>query len=279
MKKRFMIFFTALAASALMMGACSNQPGETVDNSSELSETKEDSSGEALKDEAEEKQAELPLEEDKASSDEAIEKAIEAYAAFVEERLSEDELGFNKFLLIHLDDDLIPELAIAKGGAHSEGVELYSYDGKSVNEIGVFGSNGQAYYEKDSGIIYGFYTGMGESWHKGGLFKDGKLSESLNVVIAEIYDEGADGFEPTGYKYYIPSEKEDDIKDISKEEYEEILGPYLPENRDYRLIDFENLKDLQKEADILQALKDSLDNEDKLPEADLDKYKESVLPM
>ncbi len=191
-------------------------------------------------------------------------KAIEAYASFIKERAADPQYPFLSFTLIHLDEDDIPELAIAYGGSHADGVGFYSFDGTGVNEICVTGSLGMAYYEKGNGIAYGWYTGQGSTCYNIGIIKDGKLKEKIMPEIAIQYDEN---FEESGYKYY-----DDEGKSILKEEFEKIIEPYSPEKRQYRELNYDKLHDVHKTSDIVQALRDSLTEEDNLPKPDIDYF-------
>ena len=199
-------------------------------------------------------------------SNEDDEKAIEAYASFIKEKAD----GMLSFTLIHLDEDDIPELAIAYGGSHADGVGFYGFDGSGVNEICFTGSTGLAYYEKGSGIVYGWYTGQGSTCYNIGIIKDGKLKEKIMPEIAIQYDEN---FEETGYKYY------NEETEVSKEEFEEVLAPYSPEKRQYRELNYDNLHDVHKTSDIVQALKDSLAEEDKLPKPDMDYFHTNTIEV
>lgn len=196
-------------------------------------------------------------------------KAIEAYASFIKERAADTQYPFLSFTMIHLDEDDIPELAIAYGGSHADGVGFYGFDGTGVNEICVTGSLGLAYYEKESGIAYGWYTGQGSTCYNIGIVKDRKLKEKIMPEIAIQYDEN---FEESGYKYY-----DEEGKSISKEEFEEILAPYSPEKRQYRELNYDKLHDVHKITDIEQALRDSLAEEDNLPKPDMEYFHANII--
>ena len=204
------------------------------------------------------------------SSNEDIEKAVDAYASFIEEKAADSETWFLSFTMIHLDEDDIPELAIAYGDSHADGVSFYGYDETGVNEICHTGSLGLAYYEKEGGIAYGWYTGQGETWYNINVVKNGKLVETIMPVIATQYDEN---FEETGYKYYL----EEESSSISKEEFEEILAPYDPENRQYRELEYSKMHDVHEVTDIKQTLKDSIAEEDNLPQPNLEFFHDNII--
>ena len=202
------------------------------------------------------------------------EKVIDAYASVIKEKKAKEP--FASFTLIHLDEDDIPELAIAYGGSHATGVGFYRFDETGVNEICATGSNGLAYYERGSGIAYGWYTGQGATWYNICIIKDGKLTKKIMPEIAIQYDEN---FKESGYSYYLEEEEgeESESKHISKEEFEKILAPYSPENRQYRELNYDNLYDVHKISDIKQALKDSLAEEDTLPQLDMEFFRKNTI--
>ncbi|MCR5356395.1 MAG: hypothetical protein K6E63_03235 [Lachnospiraceae bacterium] len=67
------------------------------------------------------------------------------------------------------------------------------------------------------------------------------------------------------------------MKDISKEEFEEILAPYAPEKREYRELECSKLYDAHKVSDIEQALRDSLAKEDDLPKPDMEFFNTNIV--
>ncbi len=178
--------------------------------------------------------------------------------------------------MIHLDEDAIPELAVAYGGSHALGVTFYGFDLTGVNEICATGSNGLAYYEKGNGLAYGWYTGQGATWYNICIIKDGKLTKRLMPEISILYDEN---FKEKGYKYYFEEEEreESEAKNISQKEFEDILAPYTPENRQYRELNYDNLYDVSQITDIKKALKDSLAKEDNLPKLDMKFYNKNTI--
>ncbi|MCR5487242.1 MAG: hypothetical protein K6F35_06885 [Lachnospiraceae bacterium] len=204
----------------------------------------------------------------------AIEAAIKAYASFIEEKKGSQDVAFLRFTLIHLDEDEIPELAVSYGSSHPDGVTFYRYDGKNVNEILFAGSLGIAFYEKRAGLVYGWYTGMGETYHTIAIIQDGKVAEKIMPLIATQYDEN---FEEAGYKYFKMTEETEEDVEITKEQYEELLSPYTPDQREYTQLTYDDLRDAYETTDILQALKDSLSEEDSLPKADLEWYRTNII--
>ena len=293
MKNRFRSGMAVFVMSSLMLAGCSSNVGETLEPSvtetqtaeaetdaepsGELSEeagSQDEASG---KEEAEEAKEETGTAEGEAqspepSSNEDVEKAIEAYVSVIKEKEADPQYPFLGYTLIHLDEDEIPELAIAYGGSHADGVGFYGFDGSAANEICFTGSLGTAYYEKGSGLVYGWYTGQGETSYNIGIIKDGKLAERILPVISIIYD---DNFEETGYKYQLDGENE--MKDISREEFEEILAPYDPEKRQYKELECNKLNEAKKSTDIAQALRDSLTEEDNLPQPDMEFYHKNII--
>ena len=204
-------------------------------------------------------------------ANEDMEKVIEAYATAIKEKAAAPGYPFISFTLVHLDEDNIPELAMAYGGSHATGVGFYGFDGTGVNEICVTGSLGLAYYEKGSGLAFGWYTGQGATWYNICIIKDGKLKERIMPEIVTQYD---DDFIELGYIYY-----DDEGKNISKEEFEETIAPYAPEKRQYRELNYENLYDVHKITDIKQALRDSLAEEDNLPQLDMEFFRKNTITV
>lgn len=100
-----------------------------------------------------------------------------------EENSSSDGSLLIRYAMIHLDDDDIPELAIPLGNSHSMGVGYYAYDRKEVKRVYVAGSFGTAYYEKNTGVVLGFYSGMGSYYTAIGVIKDGELTEGGIITI------------------------------------------------------------------------------------------------
>lgn len=254
-----------LSACAVDNNNTANVPDEHIETNAETENRGSDA--------GEEPEEELS-ETSQICSNEVVEKAIVAYASVIEEKAAEEP--FLSFTLIHLDEDDIPELVIADGDAHAGGVTFYGFDAAGVNEIYSTGSFGLAYYEKGIGIAFGWYTGQGETWYDVGIIKDGKLTEELMPVIAIQYDEN---YKEAGYKYYLGGENGEEIipKDISKEKFDEILTPYAPENRQYRELEYNKLYDVHEITDIKQALRDSLEKEDNLPQPDMEFFHKNTI--
>lgn len=199
-----------------------------------------------------------------------VEEAISAYAAFLEgeiESLQENILTQEmdvRYAMIHLDDDDIPELAIPLGNSHSMGVGYYAYDGKEVKRVYVAGSFGTAYYEKNTGVVLGFYSGMGSYYTAIGVIKNGELTEEVRVQLTDIEAaRAAQSFDGEGDGYYYSIWDGDEI---TKEEFDSLREPYDPRKRDYRLLKYDDLPRIQDADDIKEALRQSLAHE-----ADLEK--------
>ncbi len=290
MKNRFRVGMITVIIASLMLAGCSSRVSETPSSSpaevsspageaeedmtSSLPEEKEEAETEPAQETAEEA-SDNPesVQETNASEEEDIEKAIEAYAAFIEGKKGNAESSFLSYTLIHLDDDGMPELAVSYGDSHPDGVTFYHYDGANVNEVLFAGSLGRAYYEKGNGIVFGWYTGMGETYYTIAAVKDGKVTDITRPAIAIQYNEN---FEETGYKYYESGEDFDD-REITEEKFNEMLSPYSPDKRDYRELEYGKMNDAYKAADTIQTLKASLEEEDNLPKPDMEQYIEGVI--
>ncbi len=290
MKNKFKAGLITLIVTSLVLAGCSSRVSETplsspAEASSPAGESAEDTTA-SVPEEKEETGTESVQETAAESSDspesaqgtnasegEDIDKAIEAYAAFIEGKKGNAESSFLSYTLIHLDDDGMPELAVSYGDSHPDGVTFYHYDGENVNEIVFAGSLGRAYYEKGKGIVFGWYTGMGETYYTIVTVKDGKVAEIIRPAIAILYNEN---FEETGYKYLESGEDFDD-REITAEKFDEMLSPYTPDQRDYRELEYSKMNDAYKVTDTIQTLKDSLEAEDSLPKPDMAQYTEGVI--
>ncbi len=290
MKNKFKVGLITLIVTSLMLAGCSSRVSETPlsspaeasspagetaeDTAASVPEEKEETDAEPVQEMAEESSENPESAQEAAAADEAdVEKAIEAYAAFIEEKKGNAESSFLSYTLIHLDDDGMPELAVSYGDSHPDGVTFYHYDGEKVNEVVFAGSLGRAYYEKGKGLVFGWYTGMGETYYTIVTVKDGKVADIIRPAIATQYNEN---FEETGYKYLESGEDFDD-REITEEKFNEMLSPYTPDQRDYRELEYSKMNDAHKVTDTLQTLKDSLEAEDNLPKPDMAQYTEGVI--
>lgn len=61
------------------------------------------------------------------------------------------------FTLIYLDDDTLPELAVANGSAPWNPVHLFGLSGQDVKELGAYSMYGQSYYRPKSGYVLPVY--------------------------------------------------------------------------------------------------------------------------
>ncbi|MCR5303440.1 MAG: hypothetical protein K6E33_02675 [Lachnospiraceae bacterium] len=208
-------------------------------------------------------------------SDDDIKKAVSAYVAYMKDGDNFSDSGFAvdcRYAMIHLDDDEMPELAVVFDSSHPSGVHFLTYVEGEVKEIETFGSLGKALYEKGTGVMFGYYTGMGETFTRAACFKDGELKEEVTVEVLNL-EYSFDSEEKTGYKYYDPGNSEaENNGEITEEEYNSLIGPYLPDVREYRLVDFDLLPGINDTDDPEKALMDSLSKEDELPKPDAGWY-------
>ncbi len=191
--------------------------------------------------------------------------AAHAYAKFIEEDIQEDDKTFGSIALIHIDEDDVPELAVSYGTSHADGVSFFSYDGNNVKDLGAYGSLGFASYEYKKGILYGYYTGMGSTYDEVGILNNGSMVEDHIVVITDLQsaDPSASG---EGFRFSIADHDYEETE-ITQDEYEKIISPYLIENRDYRVIYNEYLLPLHGMENIEESLIKSLEMEDSYPMA------------
>ncbi len=231
------------------------------ESSAEEEETTNDDSAEAEENNAESE----TIQND--NQDISVAEVVTAYADYLKEN-NENFDTFGAVGLIHLDDDEIPELAVSIGTSHASGICFYSYDGTNVVDLGSYGSLGCACYEYRKGIMYGYYTGMGSTFDHVAIENDGKIENEYRVVITNI--EWADPSATEGGYRFAITDEEFNATEISQEEYEKIINPYLIENRDYTMLNNDDLIRLHEIGDIEEALLKSLDSESNYPKVPVD---------
>jgi hypothetical protein len=198
-----------------------------------------------------------------------VAEAARAYADYIKEDNQEEfDMTFGSVVLIHLDDDEIPELAFCTGTSHPNGILFYSYDGNNVIKLGGYGSFGCACYEYRKGTMYGYYSGMGSTYDTAGIEENGKLKNRFQVVITDIESADPSAVEG-GYRFAITDDEFNDTE-ITQEEYERIINPFLIENRDYTILANDYLIPLHEIGDIEEALIKSLDSESNYPKVPAD---------
>lgn len=272
------VFLTCIALCLAGCGS-STQATFTVNDSkpAEEEETTNDSSEVVEEDDAESETDDAESETDDSESetiqndtkDISVAEAAKAYADYLKGNNREDfDMLVGSAGLIHLDDDEIPELAYCTGTAHPNGILFYSYDGNYVRRLGGYGSFGCACYEYRKGTMYGYYSGMGSTFDRAGVENNGKLMNEYSVVITDIESADPSAVEG-GYRYAITDDDFNDTE-ITREEYERIITPFLIENRDYTLLADEYLIKLHDIDDIEEALIKSLDSEGDYPKVTVD---------
>ncbi len=200
------------------------------------------------------------------NSREAIEAEVaHIYANYINENKQDFEEGFGAVGLIHIDDDEYPELVLSNGTAHASSVCFYSCDGNNVTELGWFGSFGSACYEYRAGIVYGYWSGQGCTYDGVGIVEGGKLINKYKVVITDLEMAGPSSSAEKGYKFAVVDDEYNETE-ISQEEYEKILYPYIIENRDYKIVANDYLLPLHDMNNIEESLLKSLEAERSYPE-------------
>ncbi len=263
-----------IGASIILVG-CGAAKTESVDDAAKQIEEPKASESiaeveekEVEENEAEEKEAEPEQEaayssEQNDNRDAIATEAASAYAEYIKSNEEIFEPTFGAVGLIHVDDDEIPELAFSNGTAHFNSVLVFSYDGSNVTELGNYGSFGCACYEYRAGTIYGYYSGQGSTFDDVGIVDGGKLINVYSTVINDLEAIGSDTAEKS-YTFVL-RDAEHNENEITQEEYENIINPFLIENRDYTLIANENLLPLYGMDNIEESLLKSLDMEGDYP--------------
>ena len=143
-------------------------------------------------------------------------EAIEAYAEYLEDYMEhpakepDDEFGkedlpeFVRFSLIYINDDLIPELAVANGTEPWNPVHLFTYNltKKTVDHAGAYSMYGEMYYADRSGFFLPSYYMSPMS---------GTMYEITGGVAPYVVNEW--GYDLTTEDYYLDGEI------VSEEEY------------------------------------------------------------
>ena len=152
--KRFIVFLLMTVLFVNGCGGASSTPDDKASDNSDSAAIAESTSWE--------ESTVVNSEPDPDEEEKIIQcEAIRAYADFLKE--AKQEYEGTAFALVHVDDDEIPELVIVHGDSHPDGAIFYTYNGSEIVALQGYGSFGVGYYEKGSGIMFGFYTGMGSS--------------------------------------------------------------------------------------------------------------------
>lgn len=271
--------FPFLLATIFVLSGCGSQKEISTSeesNSAETVATTDILASEAADTESSEKE--------EGTDQTLVGEVVQAYAAFIDEQVQSGEISESAAIgLAHVDADEIPELAVIPMGAHADSVFFYSFDGKEITDLGAYGGFGSCYYERGKGVLYGTYTGQGSTFDMIGIVEKGSLKETCRLECADL--SLSSPFDVVGYKYYT-REGQNRIE-ITKEEYKDILIPYLLENREYKVLSYddayyEGVLPLIKNTDsIEEALLATLDMEDSYPRADVNElyYGSRINPL
>lgn len=192
--------------------------------------------------------------------------AIEAYVTLLESVKKEESLA--RFALVYIDEDQIPELAIINSDAHVHGVDYYSFDGKDAVNVFTSGSHGIGFFEPEKGVMFGFWSGFGSTYTSVGVLNNGILEDEKQLRITN-----ADLATPDqhGYSFAFISGDDEEETLISEKEYILEIDPYLPDNRSYRVLDYNNpmfSNTVYEIEDFKQVLTDMLQKADDAPKVD-----------
>lgn len=147
-----------------------------------------------------------------------VEECLRAYKTFLQNYLKNNSVENEaNFALIYIDDDIIPELAVAPAHYHAAGAALYIYDGKSVKEIGNFGEFGQFIYAPKKNVFVSSYMGFGVSSGSAFKLKNGEAEEIFSFKEEPI-ELGSEE-----YRYYIND------KEVPYAQYQTYYSSNIPE--------------------------------------------------
>lgn len=194
------------------------------------------------------------------------EAPLQAYTAFLQEKKDAmDYMPDSAFSLISLNGSKTPLLAYIYGSAHANGVEFYSFDGEKAELIYAGGGFGTAYYDREEGLMFGHYTGQGETSLSFRKVNEGSITEEklFRVFNDNFYPE----LNPDTFEYFEGTDRE-----LSKEDFMERIDPYLPENRVYKVISPDSLPKVAETENFYGALKMTLAQEGALPLLDADTF-------
>ena len=144
-------------------------------------------------------------------------------------------------------------------------MEFYSFDGEKAELIYAGGGGGIAYYDREEGLLFGHYTGQGETSLSFRKVNEGLITEEkqFRVFNDDFYPE----LNPDTVEYSEGTDRE-----LSKEDFMERIDPYLPENRVYKVISPDSLPKVAETEIFYGALKMTLAQEGELPLLDADTF-------
>ena len=95
---------------------------------------------------------------------------------------------YNRFHLIFLDNDPVPELVLSRGNYHAVSAEVYCYANGDVKLIGRYGQNGNFTYATKRSMIISYYGGMGCFYHH--FYKVSNHKSSVYAKYEYEYEQG-----------------------------------------------------------------------------------------
>ncbi len=146
----------------------------------------------------------------------AYNSAVSAYNSVLNDifQISEEK-DFSaqpRFMTAYIDEDDLPELLVAYGDFHSEGVSVYRYE-VSLDEVfyvGTFGSFGSMQYYEGTSIIVSYYGNMGAY-----SYYASKINKDNTVSLMDLWYIDGSGFSSEEIVYYHGFDLKEEGLDIN----------------------------------------------------------------
>ena len=156
-----------------------------------------------------------------------------------------------KFGLVFIDEDDIPELLIFEDDCHAAAVEVYTYVQDQVVELGFFGSFGKMQYVEKGGMIFDHYMGQGEAHTYFFRVEDG---EAKQVSHMHSWPDNSRYLETGEYREFYEIDELSVTEDVYQAKWEELY-----DGQEYVLIGYEDGIPLN-ETDFLSAFAQAIEN-------------------
>lgn len=156
-------------------------------------------------------------EEPVGEAEEFTQEYKELYADFVRNHDEYDPDFPTRFELIYIDEDDIPELAMANGFFHPDMVTVFSIINGKVEEVCAVGEFGWMEYVDHGSKIHYTYNGSGANDDHYGSIKNGEYEETLDLFKVTDYAVVEEGVST----YAI------DDREVSKSEYENVKNSMM----------------------------------------------------
>lgn len=183
-------------------------------------------------------------EEDEPEEENFTQEKKELYADFLRNTTSDPDFP-TRFELIYVDEDDIPELAVASGEAHVDHIKLYRILGGEVVFLGEFGYFSNMEYIDHENLFHDSTVYFGD--YMDGFYSiDG--SECKCLAKLDYFETDGTGAVLDEYRYMI------DDSDVSKQEYDDMMSKM---SGNYIVCDYMETMDDITEENILENLFDS----------------------